>query len=213
MLGFLFRSLTAEPERGAAMFAAITAEARRPHWYVEGQVPDTIDGRFAVLATIAALVMVRLEQSGAEGNSLAVALTERFIEVMEAEHRELGLGDPTLGRTVRKLVGSLARRADLWRSAVGGDSPEATQESLYKSVVAPDALEHSARELRDIWSGLARMDLNLGVCQIESAFTGFGRRVRRHDEIVAAVCIEQAAAVIRQSKAAHAFDKFIGFAG
>ena len=160
MLGFLFRSLTAEPARGAALFAAVTVEARRPHWYVEGQVSDTLDGRFAVLATIAALVMVRLEHWGEEGNPIAVALTERFIEVMEAEHRELGLGDPTLGRTVRKLVGSLARRTDLWRAAVGGDWTEVTRGSLYKASVAPDALEHSARELRMIWAGLERVDLN-----------------------------------------------------
>jgi cytochrome b pre-mRNA-processing protein 3 len=158
MLGFLFRSLTAEPARGAALFAAVTAEARRPHWYVEGQVPDTIDGRFAVLATIAALVMVRVEQWGDEGNPLAVALTERFIEVMEAEHRELGLGDPTLGRTVRKLVGSLSRRTDLWREV--SDWTEATRESLYKSAASPDALDHSARELREIWAGLERVDPN-----------------------------------------------------
>jgi cytochrome b pre-mRNA-processing protein 3 len=158
MLGFLFRSLTAEPARGAALFAAVTAEARRPHWYVEGQVPDTIDGRFAVLATIAALVMVRVEQWRDEGNPLAVALTERFIEVMEVEHRELGLGDPTLGRTVRKLVGSLARRTDLWREV--SDWTEATRESLYKSAVSPDALDHSARELRETWAGLERVDPN-----------------------------------------------------
>ena len=92
----------------------------RRHWYVEGEIPDTIDGRFAVLATIVALVMVRLEQLGDGGSALSVALTERFIEVMEAEHRELGLGDPGLGRTVRKLVGSVARRTELWRAAIGG---------------------------------------------------------------------------------------------
>jgi cytochrome b pre-mRNA-processing protein 3 len=158
MLGFLFRSLTAEPARGAALFAAVTAEARRPHWYVEGQVPDTIDGRFAVLATIAALVMVRVEQWRDEGNPLAVALTERFIEVMEVEHRELGLGDPTLGRTVRKLVGSLSRRTDLWREV--SDWTEATRESLYKSAASPDSLDHSARELREIWAGLERVNPN-----------------------------------------------------
>ena len=160
MLGFLFRSLTADPARGAELFAAVTAEARRPHWYVEGKVPDTLDGRFAVLATITALVLVRLEQSGETGDALSVALTERFIEVMESEHRELGLGDPKLGRTVRKLVGSLARRADLWRAAVSGDWIEATGESLYKSEVAPDALDHSARALRELRTGLARVDLD-----------------------------------------------------
>jgi cytochrome b pre-mRNA-processing protein 3 len=156
MLGFLFRGLTAEPERGALLFAELTAEARRPHWYVDGAVPDTIDGRFAVVATVTALAIVRLEQAGDSGNAASVALTERFIEVMESEHRELGLGDPTLGRTVRKLVGSVARRTELWRLAVADqrDWNEATRESLYKEVVSADALSHSAEALKSFWTGL-----------------------------------------------------------
>ena len=99
MLRFLFPRLTAQPARGADLFAAVTDEARQRHWYVEGQVPDSLDGRFAVLATVTALVLVRLEND-ADG-AASVALTERFVTVMEAEHRELGLGDPALGRTVR----------------------------------------------------------------------------------------------------------------
>ena len=160
MLGFLFRSLTAEPARGADLFAAVTANARQPHWYVEGRVPDTLDGRFAVLTTIAALVLVRLELSGESGNALSVALTERFIEVMEAEHRELGLGDPTLGRTVRKLVSSLAWRTDLWRNGVAARFSEATRESLYKSDVEPDALDHSAHTLEQLWRKLGGLNLS-----------------------------------------------------
>jgi cytochrome b pre-mRNA-processing protein 3 len=134
----------------------VTRLGRQPHWYVEGQIPDTLDGRFAVLATITALVMVRLELEGEAGNPISVALTERFIEVMESEHRELGLGDPTLGKTVRRLVGSLARRTELWRSAVQG-TPQweaAARESLYKGEAAPDALEHSASALRRMWADL-----------------------------------------------------------
>src|SRR3954467_13876742 len=122
MLGFLFRRLTARHSGGTALFAAATAEARRPHWFRDGHVPDTIDGRFAVLATIVALILVRLEREGDSGNALSVALTERFIAVMESEHRELGLGDPTLGKTVRKLVGALGKRTELWRNAVAGAS-------------------------------------------------------------------------------------------
>jgi cytochrome b pre-mRNA-processing protein 3 len=149
MLGFLFRGLTAAPSRGAALFGALTAEARRPHWYVEGKVPDTLDGRFAVLATVTALALVRLERDGEDGNAMSVSLTERFIEVMESEHRELGLGDPALGKTVRKLVGMLARRTELWRSAEPGGSgwAEPARESLYKDAVDADALSHSAAEL------------------------------------------------------------------
>ena len=157
MLSFLFRGLTAEPARGAALFDVVTAEARRPSWYREGEVPDTLDGRFAVLATICALVLVRLEREGEAGNAVSVALTERFIEVMESEHREMGLGDPTLGKTVRKLVGMLAQRTDLWRSA--GDFPEATRESLYKDEVAPDALAHSSAALQRFAERLAQAEL------------------------------------------------------
>jgi cytochrome b pre-mRNA-processing protein 3 len=130
------------------------------HWYVEGEVPDTLDGRFAVLATVTALAIVRLERDGEDGDRVSVRLTERFIEVMESEHRELGLGDPTLGKTVRKLVGLLAKRTDRWRTA--GDSRwiEATRESLYKRDVPDAAIEHSAVALKGL---AARLDsLSLG---------------------------------------------------
>ena len=157
MLDFLFRRLTADPRRGAVLFDAVTRIAREPHWYVEGQVPDTLDGRFAVLSTITALVLVRLEGDGEAGDAVSVALTERFIETMEAEHRELGLGDPTLGKTVRKLVGSLARRTELWRSSAG--IAEAARESLYKGKVTAAALDHSAGALERLRGALGQARL------------------------------------------------------
>lgn len=156
MLAFLFRGLTAEPARGEALFDALTAEARRPVWYVEGRVPDTLDGRFAVLATVTALALARLEGEGDAGNRASVALTERFVEVMESEHRELGLGDPTLGKVVRKLVGMLARRSKLWRATVASeeDWTTTTVESLYKNAVSNDARGYAADALRDLWGRL-----------------------------------------------------------
>lgn len=156
MLRFLFPRLTAEPDRGADLFAWVTEQARATHWYLDGGVADTLDGRFALLATIAALVSVRLERSGAGGMRGSVALTERFIEVMESEHREIGLGDPALGRTVRKLVGSLARRVALWRSAVSdGSWNEATIHSAYaEGVPAKEALNHTSSSFRELWSRL-----------------------------------------------------------
>jgi cytochrome b pre-mRNA-processing protein 3 len=161
MLGFLFRGLTVERRGGTPLFDALTRIAREPHWYVEGQVPDTLDGRFAVLATVTALVMVRLERDGAAGDAVSVALTERFIEVMESEHRELGLGDPTLGKTVRKLVGMLARRTELWRAAADGgqDWTKAARESLYRDNAAPNALRHSADGLKRLFEKLGETAL------------------------------------------------------
>ncbi|MES2135581.1 MAG: ubiquinol-cytochrome C chaperone family protein [Pseudomonadota bacterium] len=137
------------------MFDAATTIAREPHWYVEGKVADTLDGRFAMLATIVALILVRLERAGEGGNAVSVALTERFIAVMEAEHRELGLGDPTLGKTVRKLVGALGRRTELWRRATAaGDWARAARDSL--NIAHAAALDHDSAALKQLWSRLGQ---------------------------------------------------------
>ena len=151
MLDFLFRRLTAADPGGVALFSAATREARQPHWYREGGVADTLDGRFAMLSTIVALILVRLEQEGERGNELSVALTERFIAVMESEHREIGLGDPTLGKTVRRLVGRLARRNALWRETIA--SAHRWEESVRASldVTNADAARHDVAALKALW--------------------------------------------------------------
>ena len=151
MLNFLFGGLTAQPTQGTALFDAATREARSPHWYRDGKVPDTLEGRFALLATVIALVMARLEALGEGGGRLSVALTERFVEVMESEHRELGIGDPTLGKTVRKLVAALSRRVDIWRAALAGerDWSEAARDSLPGESGAPGYRGESLRALAD----------------------------------------------------------------
>ena len=159
MLRNLFGTLTGRPKRGQPLFDRAVDEARRPGWYVEGGVPDTIDGRFATLATVTALIIVRLESGPASGELASAALTERFIEAMDAEHRELGLNDPGLGRRVRKLVGALGRRVDEWRSAASGTGAwdEAVRSSLYRESTADgDCIEHSSRALAALWERLAR---------------------------------------------------------
>lgn len=161
MLGFLFRRLTAQRHSGDELFELATAVARRPHWFIEGQLPDTLDGRFAVLATITAIMMARLEAEGEPGIAASVGLTERFIDVMESEHRELGLGDPSLGKTVRKLVAMLARRTELWRQARSGgiNWTEATRDSLYGGSIGSDALLDSAEALRQFNEQLSAASL------------------------------------------------------
>jgi cytochrome b pre-mRNA-processing protein 3 len=153
MLRFLFRRLTGEPRRGQALFDRVVADARQPHWYIEGEVADSIDGRFAVLATVCALYIVAVEDGSPAGDSASAALTERFIEAMDSEHRELGLNDPGLGRRVRKLVGALERRVDELRDALHGESDwgEAVISALHRGEAPRDAaLAHSSRALREL---------------------------------------------------------------
>ena len=153
MLRYLFPRLTPAPDRGRELFGALVAQARQPHWFVEGEVPDTLDGRFALLVSILALATVRLERGGEAANAASVALAERFVEAMDVEHRQMGIGDPSLGKQVRKLVTALARRVELWRSVADGEHnwPDAVRTSLYRAEVAANAVDHSEARLRSLW--------------------------------------------------------------
>jgi cytochrome b pre-mRNA-processing protein 3 len=157
MIRALFARLTGEPKRGQALFDLAVAEARRPHWFVEGEVPDTVNGRFAVLATVIALITIRLEREGDAGRQATVALTERLVESLDAEIREMGLGDPTLGKQVRRLVGALAGRVERWRALVDSKNgwADEVRRSLYLDESAkPDAVAYSESVLRQLWQRL-----------------------------------------------------------
>jgi cytochrome b pre-mRNA-processing protein 3 len=158
MLRSLFARLTGEPRRGKALFEAAVAEARRPHWFVEGDLPDTVEGRFAVLATVAALMIVRLERGAAAGEAASVALTERFVEALDSEIREMGVSDPALGKQVRRLVGALAGRVERWRSVVesGQGWTAEVERSLYgDEALARQPVRHSEAALQQLWQRLA----------------------------------------------------------
>lgn len=131
----------AAPPSSAAYDAAVNV-TRQPHWYRNGAVPDTMDGRFSVLTTVLALVTLRLEEGGEATNPAAVAMTETFIADMDAQMRQAGFGDPSLGKQVRSLVGSLASRVDRWRNVE--DISAVVRRSVYRDgEVESAALDHS----------------------------------------------------------------------
>lgn len=99
-----------------SVYDTVVGAARQPDWYRGGQVPDTLDGRFRVLSTLLALTILRMERGDEETVRASVHLTEAFIADMDAQMREEGFGDPSLGKQVRSLVGALAARVDRWRA-------------------------------------------------------------------------------------------------
>ena len=139
------------------LYRAIVAEARRPGWYRDAGVPDTLDGRFAVLTTLLALTDIRLERGAGGARELGPRLTECFIADMDVQMREQGFGDPSLGKQVRMMVGSLASRVDRWRRAVEALDPwdEAARTSLFgDSAPGDEAALKAVEATRDWWRRL-----------------------------------------------------------
>ena len=117
------------------LYAAIVAEGRRPGWYRDCAVPDTIDGRFDMIAIIFSLVALRLEREPPDGPADAVRLTERFIDDMDGQMRELGFGDLVVGKQVSGIMGALGGRMGALRE---GTTAEALARNLWRGS-PPDA--------------------------------------------------------------------------
>jgi cytochrome b pre-mRNA-processing protein 3 len=155
----MFRS---EPRLARPLYDQVVARARQPHWYRDGGVPDTIDGRFAALATLLALTDLRLERGTEVARRASVSLAECFIQDMDGELRQIGIGDPVMSKKVGSLVGALGGRVGSWRRALDGEeSWEAViARSLHRERPVPaEASAHAERELRAFWAALeARTD-------------------------------------------------------
>ena len=99
------------------LYRAIVALARDPAWYRDGQVPDTIDGRFDMLAAVTALVLLRLEAEGEAAREASALLTETFVADMDASLRQIGIGDYVVGKHIGRLMGALGGRLGALREA------------------------------------------------------------------------------------------------
>ncbi|MEG3163665.1 ubiquinol-cytochrome C chaperone family protein [Sphingomonas sp. PB2P19] len=130
--------------------------ARAEHWYLEGGVPDTVDGRFDMIATILALVMLRLEAEPAGGEP-AARLAERFVDDMDGQLREFGIGDIVVGKHIGRMMGMLGGRLGAYRDGLAaGDIDGAMIRNLYRGVVpTPDALGHVRLTLMNFHAALA----------------------------------------------------------
>ena len=140
-----------------ALYVRLIEIARQPHWFTDGHVVDNINGRFAVLSSVVALTLSRLD--GAPEQS--VALTELFVDDMDASMRELGIGDMVVGKRVGKLMGALGGRLGAYAEARRNEDAAVFREAVRRNVygsdtVADKALDHTTAALTRLADGLAR---------------------------------------------------------
>jgi cytochrome b pre-mRNA-processing protein 3 len=116
----LFKSEPDPREARRPLWDAVVATARAPHWYAQGTVPDTLDGRFDMISLILALVLHRIDEDP-EAALAGVQLTELFVNDMDGQMRQIGFGDMVVGKQIGRMVGALGGRLGAYRAADGSD--------------------------------------------------------------------------------------------
>ena len=138
----------------------LVAEARQEHWYAERGAADTLDGRFDMISMLTALFMLRLENDP-EGVPAAARLTELFVEDMEGQMREAGIGDPTVGKMMGRMMATLGGRAGSLRDAMvredNADLAGVVERNMHLSD-EDHGPERIAQGLRALHARLARTD-------------------------------------------------------
>jgi cytochrome b pre-mRNA-processing protein 3 len=116
---------------GETLAAAVTEASRRPEFYGQDKIPDSMDGRFEFMALNGVLAMLRL-QADPGLRPLAQSFADRLFSLFDAGLREAGTSDTAVPKRMHKLAGDFYGRLDAYSGAL--DDPQALQTALARNM-------------------------------------------------------------------------------
>jgi cytochrome b pre-mRNA-processing protein 3 len=126
----------------------IMAGVLNPALYLTCGVPDTFEGRFEMLVFHGALTTRRMEALAAPGPDLAQDVTDAIFRYLDVMLREMGVGDTTVPKKMKKHAESYAGRAFSYRTALDAKDEDALRLALARNVYGDEAQASSAHAKR-----------------------------------------------------------------
>lgn len=127
----------------ARCYARVVAQARQPGFYTGCGVPDTLDGRFDMLALHAFLIVHRLKRQGEPARRFSRRLFESMITDMDRSVREMGVGDMGVAPRVKAMARGFNGRIHAYDRGVSVEGDDAAllaalDNNLYGTVLETD---------------------------------------------------------------------------
>jgi cytochrome b pre-mRNA-processing protein 3 len=102
---------------GRSLYALAVDQARMPGLYTELGAPDTVEGRFDTYSLHVVLLLDRLRGQGAEAADVSQVLFDAYVKDLDTALRELGVGDLSVGKKMRKLGEAFYGRGKSYEAA------------------------------------------------------------------------------------------------
>lgn len=115
--------------KAGEIYGAVVAAARQPVFFRKYSVPDTPEGRFEMVALMLFLVLERVKTSDPDGEALTQGVIEAFVTDMDDCMREMGVGDLTVPKKVKRAAAAFYERAGHYRSGLAAATPGAVPAS------------------------------------------------------------------------------------
>jgi cytochrome b pre-mRNA-processing protein 3 len=116
LLERLFRQRPARAA-GRVLYAAAVEQSRKPALYADLRAPDTVEGRFEVYTLHVVLLLDRLRGQGAQAAETSQALFDTYVGGLDDALREMGVGDLSVGKKMRRLGEAFYGRVKNYESA------------------------------------------------------------------------------------------------
>jgi cytochrome b pre-mRNA-processing protein 3 len=130
---------------GSRLYAAAVATAREPFFYATLGVPDTLDGRFDLVALHAFLLVHRLR----DHPDLTQAIFDAMFVDMDNNLREIGVGDLSVGKHVRAMWEAFHGRSKAYQIALEANDVDALVAALARNVWRGEAPAGAAAALAE----------------------------------------------------------------
>ena len=113
-----------------SLYGSIVARARQPIFYAAWGVPDTVQGRFEMIALHLVVVLRRLAAEGRAGERLARALTEALMVDLDDAMREMTFGDLAVPREVKRAAAAVFDRHGAYLAALAASDDIALAQAI-----------------------------------------------------------------------------------
>ncbi|MDI6624059.1 MAG: ubiquinol-cytochrome C chaperone family protein, partial [Brevundimonas sp.] len=137
MLQNLFRPRPRE-RLGEPLYELAVRQAREPAFYTTLGVADRIDARFELYTLHVLLLVMRLRDEGERGAEAAQALFDAYVSALDHALRELGVGDISVGKKMRKLGEALYGRMTTYEPTLRDGDAAALAAGLARNVFESD---------------------------------------------------------------------------
>ena len=150
-------------EAAERLYAACVIAARRPELFLSFGVPDTLQGRFEMMAIHLFPVLNRLQHEPGDDPELARLVAEAFVADMDGAFRDMGVGDLRVPKRMTTLYRSFGGRIAAYRKARAfGDGAlvDAVARNVFPDGAEPHAALNLAEYLKSAVDAIRRAELN-----------------------------------------------------
>ena len=154
---------------GRSLYAACVDQSRSPRLYSELAVPDSVEGRFEAYTLHVVLIMDRLVNQGAAAAQTSQALFDAYAQALDDALREMGVGDLSVGKKMRRLGEAFFGRVKNYHGALAALPATDNLDALVRRTVYADV---ETPPVEDLIRYILRQQEALSIQSLERLLAG-----------------------------------------